>query len=357
VIARPALWPPATTPIEAASSRRRLRPRRYTYALAFTATLSCVLWLVTRSSPQLAIGVAIWVTIVVDAAVAHRAMRDVEIELLANPLLVTTDPFACTVRVTGGRRPVVLMPATRPSVQRFLVEGPEPGLLVLAPRRRGVVHTLVVDATTVGPIALVECGRRFRVRLSTSVTIGPAPVPHEVDWPTPRAVGFGLTESAPVGDDLYRSIRPYRRGDSRRRVHWKASAHHGSLMVKESDGTGVASLRIIVQLDGPGVGAELALERAAFVAVSALRRSWNTELVTVQPRTVPSSPAPRLGSPFGAVPIELTPLLGSTHVVAHALHDERSVVSTLATACYGPVAARKHAGLTYLVSTSGDRWQ
>jgi uncharacterized protein (DUF58 family) len=325
-------------------------------ALVLIATLSFLLWLGTRSSPQLAIAVAIWVAVVVDAVVARNALRDVTIELLANPLVTTADPFTCTVRVTGARRPVVLVPATRPSLQRFLIEGPEPGVLVLAPRRRGVVHTLVVDAIVVGPIGLMECARRHRVQLATSVTIGPAPVPHDVDWPIPRAVGFGPNESAPIGDDLHRTIRPYQRGDLRRRVHWKATAHHGSLMVKESDGTGVAMLRIVVQLDTPGVAAEMALERASYVASAALRRGWHTELVTVQPRQVPSAPAPPLGSPFGAVPLELTATLGTTHVVARAVRDERAVLTMLATACYGSIAIPTGRGRTYVVTIEGDRW-
>jgi uncharacterized protein (DUF58 family) len=324
--------------------------------LALLGVLAFVLWLVTRAAPQLVVGAAIGTVLVVDAVSARRAMKAVHIDLLANPLLTTADPFACTVRVTGARRPVVLTPATRPSVQRFLVEGPEAGMVVLAPRRRGVVHTLVVDASAVGPIGLVECARRFRVRLGTSVTIGPVPRPHPVEWPVPRAVGFGLTESAPVGDDLHRTVRPYLRGDSRRRVHWKASAHHGRLMVKESDGTGVALLRVVVQLDTPGVAAEMALERASFVAVSALGRGWRTELVTVQPREVPTSPAPPLGSPFGGLSTELMPTLGTTHVVSRVVRDERAVLTVLATACYGPVTRPSQPGLTYLVGVGGDRW-
>ena len=103
----------------------------------------------------------------------------------------------------------------------------------------------------------------MRVPLGASITVGPTPLPHDIAWPRPRAAHFGLSESTPIGDEVYRSVRPYVRGDSRRRVHWKASAHHGSLMVKESDGTGIVTLRIVVQLDAPGAGAEVALARAA----------------------------------------------------------------------------------------------
>ena len=115
-----------------------------------------------------------------------------------------------------------------------------------------MVHTLLLDAV------VSRTHRPHRVRpsgcgypLGASITVGPTPLPHDIAWPRPRAAHFGLSESTPIGDEVYRTVRPYVRGDSRRRVHWKASAHHGSLMVKESDGTGIVSLRIVLQLDAP----------------------------------------------------------------------------------------------------------
>jgi uncharacterized protein (DUF58 family) len=356
VIPQPALWAPATTPVDAASSRRYLRPRPFTLVLVLIAILACLIWLGTRSAPQLAIGVAVIAAVVIDGVTARLALRDVTIELSTSRLLTTTDPLTCTLRVRGARRPIVLAPAARPKVQRFLVDESAPGMIVLAPRRRGVVHTLLVDATVTGPIGLVECARRLRVPLSTSVTIGPAPLPFELDWPHPRAVSFGLSEPAPVGDELYRTVRPYVRGDSRRRVHWKASAHEGTLMVKESDGTGVASVRIILQLDGPGAAAEVAVARAGWTAREALARGWWTELVTVQPRVPPVALPSPIGSPFGPPPFDLVPTLGPTQVVVHRVRTEAAVLTTLATASYGRLACPSGRGLTYLVTAGGDRW-
>lgn len=356
MIPRPALWPPATTPLDADASRRHLHARPFTVALALLALISVLLWLVTRSTPQLVIGIAIWAAIAIDAVTVWRATRKLAVQISTPPHLTTAEPFTCSVRTTGVRRPIVLSPAVRPSVQRFLIERPEPGLVTLAPRRRGLVHTLMVDVTIAGPVGLLDCGRRLRVALDRSVTIGPSALPFDIRWPRPRAQSFGLSESAPVGDDLYRTVRPYVRGDSRRRVHWKASAHHGGLMVKENDGTGVASLRVIVQLDGPGADAESAISRAAWVATQALARGWWTELVTVQPRFVPSAPPVRLGSPFSAPPLDLAPALGATHVVTRRVDSERAVMSTLATAGYGAIQDRRGHGLTYIATLGGDRW-
>lgn len=46
------------------------------------------------------------------------------------------------------------------------------------------------------------------------------------------AEGRMATTSAPSGDEIY-SIREYRYGDDRRRIHWKATAKTSDLMVKE----------------------------------------------------------------------------------------------------------------------------
>jgi uncharacterized protein (DUF58 family) len=356
VIPTAPLWPPATTPITEGISRRYLRPRPFTLALALLATLSALLFLATGAAAQLAVSGAVWAAIVIDAVIARRALRDLHISLSSEPLLTTGDPMRCTVRVTGVRRAVTLTPSVRPTVQRFLVDGPEPGIVVLAPRRRGLVHTLLIDASTNGPIGLMECARRVRVRLTSTVVVGPTPLPHTVDWPRPRAISFGLVEATPVGDDLYRSVRPYVRGDCRRRVHWPATAHHGTLMVRESDGTGVVLVRIVVQLDTPGAASEAALARAAWVAESALARGWRTELVTMQPHQPPVGVASPLRSPFAPPPLDITAASGPAHVVTRRVSSERDVVATLATAMYGPITEPAHAGFTYLVTTAGDRW-
>jgi uncharacterized protein (DUF58 family) len=357
VIARSALWAPATTPVEPARTRRHLRLRGFAVALVFIAVIGGLLSFATDSMPQLAVAIAVLVAVAIDAFTAFRSVGPVELEFAAGSLVTTSDPLSCTVRMNGARRPVVIAPAVRPNVQRFLIDGDEPGLIVLAPRRRGVVHTLLLDALIAGPIGLVECGRRMRVPLGRSITVGPTPLPHDIVWPRPRAAHFGLSESTPIGDEVYRSVRPYVRGDSRRRVHWKASAHHGSLMVKESDGTGIVSLRIVVQLDAPGAGAEVALARAAYVAREALARGWSTELVTTQPSVMPVAMPGPLGSPFRAPAVELSPVMGPTHVVPRVVTSERAALTTLATACYGPVPAGRSAGLTLVITTEGDRWQ
>src|SRR5690606_6343649 len=135
----------------------------------------------------------------------------------------------------------------------------------------------------------------------------------------------------------------------RRRVHWKATAHGGQLMVTERDGTGVAHVQVVVQLDGPSAAAEAALGRAAWIVREALARGWRVELVTVQPRAVPSAPATELGSPFRAAPLDIAPVTGPSHVVRRRVTSERGALAVLALAGYGHAPASKHHGTTCIV--------
>jgi hypothetical protein len=100
----------------------------------------------------------------------------------------------------------------------------------------------------------------------------------------------------------------------------------------------------------------VAVGRAAWIAREALARGWWTELVTIQPRVPPVAPPSPIGSPFGPPPFDLVPTLGPTHVVVHRVSTEHAVLTTLATASYGPMAYPSGAGLTYLVTAGGDQW-
>ena len=67
MIARSALWAPATTPIEPARTRRYLRPRGYTVGLVVIALIGALLSFATDSIPQLAVAIAVLVAVAIDA--------------------------------------------------------------------------------------------------------------------------------------------------------------------------------------------------------------------------------------------------------------------------------------------------
>ncbi|TQO20874.1 uncharacterized protein (DUF58 family) [Rhodoglobus vestalii] len=116
----------------------------------------------------------------------------------------------------------------------------------LTPTERGVfeVGPLVVEATdpfdlawgawNVGSVTPLVVTPRV-VQLATSALVAQS--------------GDGearVVQRRSAGDDDDSMTREYRRGDAMRRVHWKASARHGSLMVRQEEQHSYPEARIIV---------------------------------------------------------------------------------------------------------------
>ncbi|CAN5508846.1 hypothetical protein BH10ACT1_BH10ACT1_12010 [soil metagenome] len=337
------------------STRPYLRPTGSAWALMVLAGLAALLSLATDSEPQLAVAVALVAGVVLDALSARHALTGLSISVDGPSDAVAGQETRWPLHVDGLRRPVTFSPTLLPRPPGVLVEQSEPGRLVLPPATRGVVHHFFVDAHAQGPIGLVEAGRRFRVTPPQPVPLGPEARPVDPDWPTPKAVGFGLSPVAPRGDDLFRSVRPYVRGDERRRINWKASAHHGELMVRESDGVGVVALQVVVDLGLPGTDAEVTAEVAAYVVEEALRRGWLVQLVTLDTGSAPP-PLVQLGSPFGPPPVRLPSPPVRLETTAVRVASPVAVRHQLATAAYGTPQAPDWTGLTCRVTPTGIEW-
>lgn len=263
--------------------------------------LSGVVWLATERDVQIAIAVALLLAVGIDAHFARRAVAPVALELGVADDLEAGRPSSWQLSVHGWNRPVSVLPLLVPGAEAQLVGDGRPGELAWPPLRRGLVPFAVVDVVSVGPLGLVESARRHVARFDVPPKVTPPPVEVDLRWPTPRAIAFGLTSGAPIGDDLFRSVRPYRRGDERRQVHWKSTAHHGELMVRESEGTGIVLVRFVVELGPPGPEAERVAGVALWIVTEALARGWMVELVTLD-ATSELAVLGDVGRPFGAPP-------------------------------------------------------
>jgi uncharacterized protein (DUF58 family) len=163
--------------------------------------------------------------------------------------------------------------------------GPEPGAgesFTLLPRRRGVVTSIVVDVATASPFGLMWWTRRVRLDLPSELHIGPKIGPPVV---LPRQ------EDDRSGDSSHRSprdigeprgIRPYRPGDSRRWVHWPATAHSGELMVREMEGPTSEPAVVVVTLPPDRDAAESVAERAFGTLVALFDRGTSVHLTTME---------------------------------------------------------------------------
>jgi uncharacterized protein (DUF58 family) len=116
----------------------------------------------------------------------------------------------------------------------------------LAPPRRG--------SFLLGPTLLVVEGafglaraRRW-IGEETEVTVVPSVVPLG-SATLPMAAGQGeasLVQRRAVGDEDDVITREYRRGDAMRRVHWRSTARHGELMVRQEEQRSHPEARILV---------------------------------------------------------------------------------------------------------------
>ena len=338
------------------SSRRYLRRSTITLKDIFVAVISGSIGIAIETEPPLALSVALLAALAIDAWSARRAVSGLTINLHGPPEAVAGRTTDWVLQVDGLRRPVVLSPAVEPRLPRLLIDGPEPTILTLAPHPRGVLDHLAFDITATGPIGLYQAGRRVLVPIASPLHVGPQPAPVVLEWPKPRAVGFGLSQTAPLGDDLYRSVRPYQRGDERRRIHWASTAHHGSLMVRESDGTGIVALQVVVDAGPPGYPAEAAISAAAWIAHNAVTRGWYVQLVTLDaPPDVGPIIAPT--SPFGPALVARPVSPHHTRLLARRVGTERAISHQLATATGGQLVPPVWAGITCVITPMGVRWE
>ncbi len=342
--------------MESTTTRIHLKRSTVTTLLVGFGTLSGLIGLLAGRYPLTVLGLAALGAVAVDVAAAVATLAGVRLELHGPPDAVAGLPSEWVITARGVRRPVVVSPAVVPRSPRYLLEAGGAAVIALPPFSRGLIHHVVLDLTATGPLGLYQAGRRILIPLSVPLAVGPSPVPLEMAWPRPRAMAFGLTDGAPVGDDLFRGLRPYQRGDERRRIHWGATARHRQLMVRELDGTGVVGLRVLVEPGEPGPMADHVTGVAATVTADALSRGWAVQLVTADGAADrPQTPSPT--PPFkSAWPTPIWHPAAATTRVA-MIGGLRMAHHQLATATQGPLVAPPWGGLTCRVTPRGVLWE
>lgn len=151
---------------------------------------------------------------------------------------------------------------------------------IVTGRRRGIHSLGPLTVTATDPFGIAR--RRFRLGGRTRVTVAPAIAEFET---LPRAAGEAggmlQTATAQLGEGADNLVaRPYAPGDSMRRIHWRATAHRDTLMVRQEEQE--ASPRATVVLDRSALrwgteallapGEDPAFETGVSAAVSAVMR-------------------------------------------------------------------------------------
>src|SRR5262245_4987651 len=213
--------------------QRRMGFGRPTGLVLLLVGFAFVLWLPTRSEPRLMLGAGLAVAMAIDALLAHRALLTPTLDIEPPPQAVVGRPVPSLVQASAGHYPLCIETLWLWPTLTIAVDDDAPGIVDLPASARGVVRAALVDLSVTGPLGMFVCRRRARVWFRVPMDVAPAPREYDVAYPALRSHWFGLTETAPTGHELFRGVRPYVRGDARRRLHWKATAHHGSLMVRE----------------------------------------------------------------------------------------------------------------------------
>ena len=218
--------------------------------------------------------------------------------LLAPAIILARTRLGVTVApgdaIAGAPCNVSVTATSRVRVRPVLPEGPEsfvgPGrdIVVLEPQTRGVHDHLVAEISTAAPFGLLWWTRRVRLSLPVELVVAPRTgQPFDVARAPDSGRGDGaVLARADVGE--LHAVRDYRPGDRRRSVHWPATAHRGSLAVKEMDGPMAEPVVVTAWLPADAEEAEHVAERVVGTLVMLLTRGTPVLLATMEtsgPRT------------------------------------------------------------------------
>jgi uncharacterized protein (DUF58 family) len=271
--------------------RTRIRPARPLVPMAVAAGIVGIWWLVAHNSG------AGWVQTLGDIVFATLAigMFGPALILARSRISIASAPtdgsagLPLEVGVTASTR-LRIRPVDPPGPESFA--GPArgarhsrsaPDSLTLLPTRRGVHHNVTVDVATAAPFGLQWWTRRVRLPLASPLHVAPrrghpVPLPR---WSDDDVGAKGLRVR--VAPDELRGTRQYRSGDSRRHMHWPATAHAGELMVRELEGPAAEPLLVSVHLPADPDEAERVAERALGTIVRLFDRGAPVLLATTEP--------------------------------------------------------------------------
>jgi uncharacterized protein (DUF58 family) len=172
---------------------------------------------------------------------------------------------------------------SRPEGDTTVIPAGKAVLVSVTPPSRGVLPSVRVRLATAAPLGLVWWSVDRVVKLPRTIEISPrlghGPVMGSESIGNEE--GHGHPVIASTGE--LRGVRAYQHGDSRRRVHWRATAHTGSLMVRETEELPDNPVTIVAELpDDPAQAEQTSAEVMGAVA-DLLTTGKRVILETVEP--------------------------------------------------------------------------
>lgn len=140
--------------------------------------------------------------------------------------------------------------------------GARPAEVEMVPDRRGVLQKVAVEVASCAPFGILWWAREVEVPLPRPLHVAPrSGEPGRLASESDRAPG-GAPQWVPAPAGEPRGVRPYRSGDARHSVHWPATSHTGTLMVRETERQTDDPLVVEVVLPVDRLEAEAVSERA-----------------------------------------------------------------------------------------------
>lgn len=277
-------------------------------------------------------------------AIGHAKVK---IRTDVDPTRVTVgDPATGRIEVRNlsgrGMLPLLVELPVGRSAARFTLPSLGSGksheeLFVVPTERRGVIQ--VGPATTVhgDPLGLVR--RTMEWTEQSELFVHPATTSLE-------PLGAGLlrdlegevTPDLSMSDLAFHALREYQPGDDRRYIHWRSSAKHGRLLVRQFLDTRRSHLAVVVDTSpevytGEDAAVELAISCAASLAVRSIMDEQDTTIVCNDQR-ISRSTAPLTLDTFARASVGPMDVFGSTGDAA-ALAPDASI-AVLVTGSHRP---------------------
>ncbi len=190
---------------------------------------------------------------------------------------------ALTMTANGPHRIQPLLPLGPEVRAGGRARGPRQVTVEVAPDRRGVVQSVIVEVASSSPFGMLWWATEVVVPLPRPLHVAPRMGPlGTADERSDDRSGMAARRTSSVTGDA-RGIRQYQPGDLKRTVHWPATSHTGTLMVSETERATDSQVHLDVSLPADAQAAEREAERAMAVVSGYLSRGVPVMVSSLEP--------------------------------------------------------------------------
>ncbi|HVC14718.1 MAG TPA: DUF58 domain-containing protein [Acidimicrobiales bacterium] len=185
--------------------------------------------------------------------------------------------------------PVEVEPLDPPGPPTMVRAGGGRTTVEIRPAHRGLLDHCTVIVASAAPFGILWWTRSVTLALPRPLLVAPRVGSEEVTPGVARPRVEGPL-AAPGRSTEPRGVRPYERGDRRALVHWPASAHTGSLMVRATERQAPHAAVVDGRLPSDPEAAERHAERVMATVRAHLLAGARVELETIEPQGAVTAP-------------------------------------------------------------------